>query len=283
MNLRDAQPAASGWQARLELGFSTPANGRTVLSHRRHTGPLVVQKPFYPEGEAVCHATVVHPPGGIAGGDRLELDIDAASGAHAVVTTPGAAKWYRSNGPTAHQVAELKAHDGAVLEWLPQPTIVYDGARVQQSLRVQLADNARYIGWEILCLGRIARGERFTTGEYRARTEIVRGSQRLWNDAAVLSGGARVLQSPAGMGGMPVTGLLLAAGESIDASLIERCREEAVSAPARCGVTALPGVLAVRFIGDPTEAAWRCFTALWRIVRPAIAGRVACPPRIWQT
>jgi len=283
MNLRDAQPLPAGWQARLELEYSAPDAQRTVLSHRRHLGPLVVQKPFYPEGPRVCHSTLLHPPGGIAGGDRLELNIIAHSAAHVVVTTPGAAKWYRSSGVLAQQCAELHVERDAMLEWLPQPGIVFNGARAQQVHRVHLASNARYIGWEIVCIGRIARGESFETGEYRISTEIATDSGRLWSDCGVIRGDGPVLASPAGFAAQPVTGLFLACGMEIERELIDRCREVAVSAPARFGVTSLPSVLAARVLAGSTETAWHYFTALWEIVRPALMGRVACPPRIWQT
>jgi urease accessory protein len=283
MNLRDGEPLPAGWQARLELEYSAPAAERTVLSHRRHHGPLVVQKPFYPEGPRVCHSTLLHPPGGIAGGDCLELNIVVHPGAHAVITTPGAAKWYRSSGPTAQQRAEVCIGRDAMLEWLPQPGIVFNGARAQQAHRVHLGTNARYIGWEIVCLGRVARGERFEAGEYRISTEIATESGRLWSDCGVIRGGGAVLTSHAGFAGQPVTGLFLACGAEIQRELIDRCREVAVSAPARCGVTSLPSVLAARVIAGSTETAWHYFTALWEIVRPALMGRVACPPRIWQT
>jgi urease accessory protein len=279
MNLSDAPP---GWQARLELGFSVE-QARTRLSHRRHTGPLIVQKPFYPEDARVCHATLVHPPGGIAGGDRLELDIRSERGAHAAITTPGAAKWYRSSGLHAEMRAQLHIDEDAICEWLPQPGIVFDGAQGRQVHSVHLARNARYIGWDILCLGRIASGERFTRGVFRARTEIVGTAGRLWNDAAIIRGGDPLLTAQAGLAGQPVSGLFLAAGISVERSVLDQCRQIVCAAPARYGVTALPLLLAARFIGDSTEAAFRYFTALWSIVRPAFAGQVACAPRIWQT
>jgi len=160
MNLRDAQPAAAGWQAHLELGYAAREE-RTILAHRRHNGPLLVQKPFYPEGARVCHSTLVHPPGGIAGGDRLQIDVAADAGAHAVITTPGATKWYRSNGDVAEHRSDLRLASEARLEWLPQASIVFDAAQAKQTHRVSLQRNARYIGWDIVCYGRIARGERF--------------------------------------------------------------------------------------------------------------------------
>jgi urease accessory protein len=283
MNLRDAQPSPIGWQARLELRYSASDPQRTVLAHRRHTGPLLVQKPFYPEGPRVCHSTLVHPPGGIAGGDLLELNVEVEPGAHAVITTPGAAKWYRSTGSKAEQRSELSVGRDAMLEWLPQPSIIFDGARGRQSLRVRLGSNARYIGWDIVCLGRTARGERFETGEFHTRTDIASDDRRLWSDCAALQGGGVLLSSPAGLAGHPVTGLFLAGGIDIDRDLIDRCRQVAPNAPSLCGVTSLPAILAARFVGDSTEVAWQYFTALWQLVRPVLMGRVACSPRIWQT
>src|SRR5262245_11582405 len=121
--MRVADPVhLQSWRAELALSFEHRA-GRTVLAARRHTGPLVVQKPLYPEGAGVCHAIVVHPPAGIAGGDELEISADAAPRAHALLTTPGAGRWYRSAGPWARQALAFEVGDGACVEWLPQETI----------------------------------------------------------------------------------------------------------------------------------------------------------------
>src|SRR5512147_1863763 len=166
-----AEPVAQSWSARLQLGFEQRA-GRTVLAERRHDGPLVVQKPLYPEGDAVCHAIVVHPPAGIAGGDELELHARAGDGAHALLTTPGAGKWYRSAGPWASQ--KLRFEVAGALEWLPQETIVFEGALARLSTQVRLQGDARYLGWEILCLGRTGSGEKFGKGEVRLDTALYR-------------------------------------------------------------------------------------------------------------
>ena len=133
---------------------------RTVLRDNRHCGPLRVQKALYPEGEGVCQAIVLHPPSGIAGGDHLLISATVGAGAHAQLTTPGAGKWYRSGGPEASQRLELTVEEGAALEWLPQETIVFDGARARMETRVRLAADSRFIGWDILCLGRAAAGGR---------------------------------------------------------------------------------------------------------------------------
>ena len=158
-----ARATPSGWEAHLELEFRREA-ARTVLSTRRHTGPLRVQKALYPEGADVCQAIVVHPPGGIVGGDSLAIDVDVGTGAHAQLTTPGATKWYRSAGSVARAETALRVAAGAVLEWLPQEAMLFDGARASIALRVDLAPGARFIGWDVICLGRTASGERFDVG-----------------------------------------------------------------------------------------------------------------------
>ncbi|MCC7548453.1 MAG: urease accessory protein UreD [Burkholderiales bacterium] len=120
-----------------------------MLATRAHHGPLRVQRSLYQEGEDVRHTIVIHPPGGIVAGGRLAIGITAAPGAHALLTTPGATKWYRSIGADASQQVKLVVEGNAVLEWMPLESIVFDGARVDQQLRVDLADGARYVGWEI--------------------------------------------------------------------------------------------------------------------------------------
>src|SRR3982075_4786468 len=109
-----AEPILASWKAELRLEFER-REGRTVLAKRRHEGPLVVQKPLYPEGDAVGHAIVVHPPAGIAGGDELEFSARADEGAHALLTTPGAGKWYRSGGAWARQRLQVARRGGGRL------------------------------------------------------------------------------------------------------------------------------------------------------------------------
>ena len=175
------EPRHASWHARLALAFEC-AQGRTTLARREHQGPLVVQKPLHPEGPEVSQCIVVHPPGGIAGGDAIELDVTVGAGAHAQLTTPGATKWYRAAGRRASQSVTIRVADGAVLEWLPQGTIVFDGADAASTLRVELAPAATYVGWDVVCLGRTASAERFTHGQWRQRIEIVRGDALLWSE-----------------------------------------------------------------------------------------------------
>ncbi|HEY6240553.1 MAG TPA: urease accessory protein UreD [Burkholderiales bacterium] len=268
------------WRAELELGFER-RGARTVLASRRQDGPLAVQKPLYPEGDGVCHAIVLHPPGGIAGGDELEIAVHAADRAHALLTTPGAAKWYRTAGPWASQSLTIEAGDGACVEWLPQETIVFDGALAGMRTEVRLAGTARYIGWEILCLGRSGSGERFARGTCRAETTLRRDGRLLRFERGAIEGGGPLLDSPAGLAGEAVCGTLLASAEGLGA-ILARCRELKPESGAGA-VTLLPGVLVARYLGASSEAAKRYFTQLWRLLRPAVAGIEAREPRIWST
>lgn len=272
-----------GWQARLNLGFERRGNA-SILSRREHLGPLRIQKPLYPEGETVCHGIVLHPPSGIAGGDQLEIAVQAGPGAHALLTTPGAGKWYRSAGPRAAQRLDFRVETGAALEWLPQETIVFDGALADMTTHIDLADSARFLGWDILCLGRRASGERFDHGDLGLATRMTLAGRPAWLERGRIQGGTPLLDSPAGLAGFSVSGTLLAAGEAVDTSLLGACREVAVlETHAQAGITTLPGLLVARYLGHSSEAARAWFAHLWGVLRPALLGLEARPPRIWNT
>jgi len=274
--------AEAAWQARLALEY-TLRGGRTTLSGREHSGPLLVQKPFYPEGDAVCHSIIVHPPGGIAGGDALKLELRLREGTAALLTTPGAGKWYRSLGPKASLVQHFDIGCDAVLEWLPQPAIVFDAARAETRTEVRLHQEALYMGWDMSCMGRAASGERFNSGELRQRTEVWQQGRRLWCEYARLAGGDPMLASNAGLASRTVSATLIAAGKDIDKGLLDQCRDIAPAAGEHAGITVLPRVLLARYLGHSSEAAMHYFIALWSLLRPALAGRSAVPPRIWAT
>lgn len=275
-----AIPLAS-WRAELALDFER-RGPRTVLAARRHEGPLVVQKPLYPEGDEVCHAIVVHPPAGIAGGDELEIAVRLQPHAHALLTTPGAAKWYRSSGLPARQRIALKVAAGAALEWLPQESIVFDGALAELRTAIDLEGDARYFGWEIVCLGRTGSGERFTRGECSLGTELRRDGAMLWRERGRIDGGGELMASRAGLQGRPVFGTFCASAPQLTAEHLAMCREPRPDS-GEGAVTLLPGVLLGRYLGASAEAARRYFTQLWCLLRPALAAREAAEPRIWRT
>ena len=278
----------SGWQAQLNLRFSKRAQ-RTVLVEREHSGPLVVQKSLYPEGGRICHAVIVHPPGGIVGGDQLRLHANLEAGAHALLTTPGAGKWYKANGREAAQHLQFKLGERATLEWLPQETILFDAAQARMTTRVDLAVDAKFAGWEILCFGRRAAGEVFAEGTLRQRIQIWRGEELLWNEAANLSAGSRAMLSPVGMNGRSISATFLVAGGAVPTQVLEACRaivpceKKAPRDGNSFGVTALPEIFAARFLGDHVEYAREYFEKLWQVLRPWYANTEMQRPRIWST
>ncbi|AJO76315.1 urease accessory protein UreD [Pseudomonas sp. MRSN 12121] len=266
------------WHAELELGYARYGDStRPVL--RRHQGPLRVQKHLYAEGPEVCQHIIVHPPGGIAGGDRLQIRASVDRDAWAQLTSPGAAKWYRATGP-AYQTLELTIATGATLEWLPQETIVFSAAQAELSTRIELQGDARLFYWDVVALGRPASDERFEQGHFHSRLDIRRDGQLLWHERQRLVGGDGLLDSPIGLDGQPVFATLLASGE-IDAELLERCRS--LGHAVRGDLTQLPGLLVARCLASETLLARAWLIDLWRLLRPALLGREALPPRIWNT
>ncbi len=273
-----AERAESGWYASLSLGFrKTP--GRTVLAERRHQGPLAVQRAFYPEGD-LCHVYLLHPPGGVAGGDQLHIRARVDTGASALVTTPGAAKFYRSIGPTAIQQQRLNV-DGGSLEWLPQENILFPGADAELSTRVDLSADASFIGWEINCLGRPVIGERFESGRARFSFSLLRDGLPLLHERLTVDSD-EALYGAAGLRGQPVVASLYATtdDERLSEELRDLIPEE--NRP-QLGITQMDGLLIARYLGDSTETARRLYIEIWQALRPAILNRAPCAPRIWNT
>ena len=277
----DSSLLPGAWRAQLDLGYRRDGE-RTVLTTRAHQGPLVVQKSLYPEGDAVCQNVIIHPPGGIVGGDMLAVNVDAGPRTHAQLTTPGAAKCYRSGGAFAGQHITLRVARDAVLEWLPQETIVFDASKIELELAIDLVDDARFLGWDVVCLGRTAAGERFDRGALRQRLTLTRDGTPTFAERVVLHGGAPLLTSPVGLQGNPVFGTFLAAAPIVTHAMLESCRQVLPMA-GEGAVTRLPGVLIARYRGASAAAARQYFVELWRKLRPALALRAAVPPRIWAT
>jgi urease accessory protein len=263
--------------ASLDLAFRQ-AGARTVLT-RRHHGPLRVQKALYPEGEALCHAVLLHPPGGIAGGDELQIDVHVARAAQALITTPGAAKWYKADGRRAAQRVRLHVEGG--LEWLPQEAIVFNEAEVESQIDIELGDQAAMLGWDLVALGRAAAGERFTTGAFAQTIRLRQAGRLQWLERTRLGGGDPLLDSPIGLAGQPVFGCLWAAGAPIDQALLETLRQD----PAGPMLTQLaPRLWVARACGPQVPAVRDKLQRLWAALRPAVfEGRAAQPPRLWAT
>ena len=273
------------WQARLSLGFAND-NGTTRLIERSHFGPLRVQKPLYPEQPAVCHAIIIHPPGGVVGGDQLAISAHVGPNAHALLTTPGAAKWYKANGNVSHQHVSLSVTEGATLEWLPQETIFFNRAVVQLDHQVALAADAQYIGGEILCFGRTASGESFDSGKISQRTSIRRAGKLLWFEQGSISGATAAMRSPLGLADHTVCATLIAVGKALPVKVMNDLREASnllADGQATVGVTQMKSVIVLRFLGHSSELARQWMTQAWQQIRPELLGRAAVIPRIWNT
>ena len=267
------------WCASLALDYRL-VDGRTVVV-RRHSGPLQVQKPLYPEGEALCHTLLIHPPGGIAGGDALSIEVNIAPGAQALITTPGATRWYRANGRRASQRVTFRVEGSA--EWLPQEAIVFDQADVCSEIDIDLADEATMLGWDIVVLGRAAAGETFAYGNFAQTIRLRQAGRLLWVERTRLAGGDALLDSPIGLAGNRVFGCLWAVGPACADAQIETLRECLPSDG--LPITRLgPRLLLARALGATSQTVRRALEAGWRALRPVVFhGRAAMAPRIWAT
>ncbi len=301
-----ASVIAAGWQASLQLGFATRASG-TFLAQRRHSGPLRVQKPLYPEGPTICHAVIVHPPGGVAGGDALRIDVDVAANSHAVLATPGATKWYKSNRRSAGQHISLSVGPGACLDWLPQNNILFDNAHIELDLTLSVADTGSAIGWEATQLGRQASGEPWRSGSLHARTTLRRpDGQLLWTERAMLNADDPLRDAPQGLDGWSAFGTLWAIGGAGGAShedsgnnndgndggkpvLSEALHQQLIALlpyddDIRSGMTIMPeGVILIRVVARKMERLQALLVQCWNMLRPAIHHVPAQPLRLWQT
>ena len=269
----------SNWRARLELEFQY-IDRRSVLRRCHHYGPLRVQRAFYPELDSSCHVYILHPPGGVVGGDRLELDCQLDSHSRTLLTTPSAGKFYRSNGCCAEQINAFSVQPGAALEWLPQENIIYSGARLNTKTRIELHGDAHAIGWEIFCLGRPAAGELFERGSCRQNLEIYRDGRALLVERGDWQGGSDLLNVPWGLHGQPANGTLFATLQ--DRALVDTLREHIQAAPpARFAVTQLQDLLICRYLGPSSMDARALFARAWTLLRPAVLHKPACLPRVW--
>jgi urease accessory protein len=270
------------WPAHLKLRY-TVSGSKTVLREQRHFGPLMVQKPFYPEGLQTCHSYLIHPPGGVVGGDKLGIEINSAPGAHAVVTTPGATKFYRSAGPRATQINRLTVSSAGALEWLPQETIIYNQADVKSHTIVSLQPGAEFIGWEIVCLGLPASRQPFRCGILDQRLTVWQDDRPLLIEPLRIEGKDEVLDANWGLAARPVTGIFIATLTDNDVlGAVRQCAAQ-MEAGNYFGATRINGLTVCRFLGQDVGTGFKAFRKAWEIIRPAVLDKKACAPRIWAT
>ena len=276
--------AVKRWQGELDLRF-TKAENRTTLCRRRHFGPLRVQKPLYPEGPEICHVVVIHPPGGLADRDDLSIRLTLEQGAHSVLTTPGATKWYKAKEGSTLRVT-IVLQRGAILEWLPNENIYFAGTSARTTLRIELAAEAIACGWDINMLGRIASGESWETGVLRAATEFTRDDGSLiWSERTLLQAGSELVRAPQGLGHYPIFGTLWCVGGKSQPDLIGTLAAKLpFTSELRAGISLLPdGVLLVRAVGRQIEPVRSLMIDCWSRIRPMVVGRNAQALRLWST
>jgi urease accessory protein len=273
---------SAGWRAHLQLHYTR--DGERTIALDRHEGPLRVLRRLYPEGPGICHHVIVHPPGGIVGGDQLAVDVRLDAGTHGLITTPGATRFYRSAGAAAVQQARLSLDAGARLEWLPLETIAHRDCQAENRVSLDLAEGAECLGWDVLALGLPAAGEVFDRGQFLQQLAL---SDR-WLERGLLRGDdVRLLDSPLGLGGHRVLGTLwFAAGtawsnERRDELLA--CARD-VLGDAVAGVTAAhPQVIVMRLLAARVEPAMRVLRTVRRAWRTTAWGLNGEDPRVWQT
>ncbi len=279
-----------GWHGHLKLSYrhhTLQERPRTVV-HDEHNGPLRILQSLYPEGDAICHNVLVHPPGGVVGGDVLQISAQLGPGSHALITTPGATRFYRSAGELAQQSLTAQVASNARLEWLPLETILYRNTLAENRMRFELAPGAEMIGWDMLALGLPASNERFDAGRYTQQIEL----PGVWLERGTVDGSdSRLLDSPLGWAGHSVLATMwFAAGQALSPArrdrLLEAAREAVAAHPlkATVGCTAPHGeVVVLRALAHRVEPAMNLLTQVWQRWRALAWALQATPPRVWRT
>lgn len=276
-----------GWKAELNIDYF--CDGERCIARDRHQGPLRVLRALYPEGPGVCHHVIVHPPGGIAGGDTLDLRLHLAAGAHAMLTTPGAARWYRSSGAQARQRLDAQIDAGARLEWLPQEAIAYPGCIAENALDLRLAPAAEMIGWDVLALGLPAAGEAFDRGQVQQRIRL----PGVWLERGRIDAAdTRLLHGALGLAGRSVVATMwFAAGSPLSSArreaLLDGARAAVVSddnerLAAGCSAPHAQAVV-LRLLAHRVEPAMDALRLVWQAWRSIAWQLPPAAPRVWRT
>ncbi len=273
------------WHAQLQLDYSLE-NQRTVVRHT-HSGPLRILQSLYPEGDAVCHNVLVHPPGGLVGGDTLSMQVNVARGAHALLTTPGATRFYRSDGETALQSLEAEVAEGARLEWLPLETLAYSGCIAHNQARFSLAPGAEMIGWDVTALGLPQAHLPFVSGSFAQHLEV----PGAWLERALIQASdERLLNSPLGLASQRcMATLFFAAGSPIARPRRDAALDAARSLVATHNLRASAGatapasqVIVLRVLAPVVEPAMHLLRQVWLAWRGHFWEQSSAIPRIWS-
>ena len=273
------------WHASLQLDYTLEGT-RTVARHA-HNGPLHILQSLYPEGDAVCHNVLAHPPGGLVGGDTLDISATVGPGAHGLVTTPGATRFYRSTGELALQRTHLTLAEGARLEWLPLEALCYNACNAENHLTLNLAPGAECMGWDVTALGLPHAGQPFETGRFVQHIE----APGRWLERGVIDAADhRLLESPLGLAGQRcMASLFFVTGRPLDRARRDtaldaaRAVMDAHALKASAGATSPNGqVVVVRALAPQVEPAMQLLRQVRAAWRAALWQLCAEPPRIWS-
>ena len=275
------------------------ADDKTRLGKTSHFGPLRVQRAFYPEGNICAHLYLLHPPGGLVAGDYLTIGLHLQPNAQALMTTPSAGKIYNNiTERKQFQKVSLKIEDNAVLEWMPQETLVFDGAEGELITEVELSDNAQFMGWDIVCLGRPSSEDWFERGSIRQVISIKRNGLPLFIERNTISATGDIMQDKAGLAQQAVFGSFILTNDADSIPELDEEQRETLEnlaaltalpgqirgqAKGLVAVTHKPGLVIVRYLGPCADNAKKVFIQYWQWMRPFVNGREACAPRIWNT
>jgi urease accessory protein len=253
------------------------------MTERRHTGPLQVQKPLYPEGRSVCHTVILHPPGGMAEGDTVKIDVTQGPDSKTVLTSPAATKWYKSREKFSSQEVRIRLGERAQLDWLPPENILFEQARADFRFQLELGRDASAIGWETFVFGRRAMGETWDAGAVRFNSQFIDINGLLWSERANFNAASRMRNAPQGLGAFPIAGMVWAVGANCSEALAENLSSSLpFTDTVRAGVTCLSqGILIVRAVAQKIEPLRELMVRCWSCLRPPIHGRHPQPLRLW--
>ena len=277
------------WHASLHLDYTLESE-RSVARYL-HQGPLRILQSLYPEGDAVCHNVLVHPPSGLVGGDTLDMHVTVGAGAHGLVTTPGATRFYRSDAGLATQQVHARVEGGARLEWLPLEAIAYNGCDALNRAVFDLAPGAEMMTWDITALGLPAADLPFAQGTFRQHLEIPGPKGPIWLERGTLNAtDTRLMDSPLGLAGQRcMATLVFAAGNAIAAERTERalaCARDLLEAsPLRLTAGATSPhkqVIVLRVLAPVTEPAMQLLRQVWAAWRQEMWGLAGNVPRLWN-
>ncbi|PML78701.1 urease accessory protein UreD [Enterovibrio norvegicus] len=301
-SLPAASVPARGWEAELVLGYEV-SRDKTVLRHSSHRGPLAIQRALYPEG-GVCHSHLLHPPGGVVGGDSLNVNVCVSAGAEVLLTTPGATRFYRSDGRVANLEQHFTVGEHARLEWVPLENIAFPGAILTTQTDFRLSTTSQFIGWDIWTLGQPATETPFGNGDLNGLTRV------FIDDTLILCERLRVNPetqrfSASSLRDHPVCSTLIMydghrqkrtsdeteqslCEQSLCEQLVEWWESERENVQQKdpsivFGFTDCDGLLIVRGLGEKTEALFEVYTRIWQKVRHEWTGITPAIPRIWRT